>query len=71
MGASLNSHRAILKETYMSKAHPGFKAVQNQIASKQGISAQKAGAILAKRTREANPSAKKKNPYLRKVLSKK
>ena len=55
----------------MSKAHPGFKAVQNQIASKQGITAKRAGAILASRTRGASAAAKKKNPYLRRVLSKK
>jgi hypothetical protein len=71
MSATLGSHKAILKERYMSKKHPGFKNVQDQIASKQGLSQRQAGAILAKRTREASPSAKKKNPYLRKVLSKK
>lgn len=66
--ADLTSHRGILKEVYM--AHPGFKKVQSQIAAKQGITAQKAGAILASRTREASPEAKKKNPYLRRVLGK-
>ena len=55
----------------MSAAHPGFKAVQNKIAAKQGITAQRAGAILASRSRGASPEAKKKNPYLRKVLGKK
>ena len=29
------------------KPHPGFKAVQKQIAKKQGISQERAGAILA------------------------
>lgn len=73
-GASLGSAQAILKEVYSKKkkvAHPGFKKVQSQIAAKQGITAERAGAILAKRTREASPAAKKKNPYLRKVLKKK
>lgn len=69
MSATLGSHKAILKERYM--AHPGFKKVSQQIASKQGITQQRASAILAKRTREASPKAKKKNPYLRRVLEKK
>lgn len=51
----------------MSKTHPGFKKVQNQIAKKLGISPKRAGAILAKRTRSASPSAKKANPRLKRV----
>jgi len=47
--------------------HPGFKAVQNKIASKEGISKKAAGAILATSTRKASPAAKKKNPNLKKV----
>ena len=50
-----------------SKAHPGFKAVQAQIAKKQGISQDRAGAILAAGARKASPAAKKKNPNLMKV----
>jgi hypothetical protein len=50
-----------------SKAHPGFKAVQSKIAKKQGISKEKAGAILAASTRKASKAAKKKNPRLNKV----
>lgn len=50
-----------------SKKHPGFKAVQNKIAKKQGISKEKAGAILAASTRNASKKAKKKNPRLNKV----
>lgn len=49
------------------KKHPGFKAVQNTIASKQGISQKAAGAILAASTRKASVMAKRKNPRLRKV----
>ena len=52
----------------MSKAHPGFKAVQSEIAEKEGVSKKEAGAILAKSTRNASPAAKRKNPRLRKVL---
>ena len=50
-----------------SKAHPGFKAVQKGIAQREGISEDRAGAILASSTRNASAAAKKKNPRLRKV----
>lgn len=48
-------------------AHPGFAAVQNSIAKKEGISRERAGAILAASSRKASPAAKKKNPRLKKV----
>lgn len=51
----------------MAKAHPGFKAVQAKIAKKEGVSKKAAGAILAKSSRNASASAKKKNPRLNKV----
>ena len=51
----------------MLKKHPGFKAVQQKIASKQGVSQDVAGAILAASTRKASSSAKKKNPRLKRV----
>lgn len=51
----------------MAKAHPGFKAVQSKIASKEGISSKKAGAILAASTRGAPKAAKKANPRLKRV----
>lgn len=44
-----------------------FKAVQNKIAKKEGVSKKSAGAILAKSSRDASPAAKKKNPKLKKV----
>lgn len=47
--------------------HPGFKAVQSEIAAKQGYSKERAGAILAAATRRASPEAKKKNKMLLKV----
>jgi hypothetical protein len=50
-----------------SKKHPGFKAVQEKIAKKQGVSKKAAGAILAASSRNASPAAKKKNPKLKKV----
>lgn len=51
----------------MAEEHPGFKAVQSQIASKEGIGAKAAGAILASSTRNASPEAKEKNPNLNRV----
>lgn len=50
----------------MSDKHPGFKAIQSKIES-EGYSKKTAGAILAKKTRNASPAAKKKNPRLNRV----
>jgi len=47
--------------------HPGFAKIQEQIAKKQGISKDRAGAILAAGARKASPQAKKANPSLKKV----
>lgn len=47
--------------------HKGFKAVQKEIAKKQGVSLKSAGAILASAGRKASPKAKKLNPSLRKI----
>ena len=49
------------------KAHLGFKAVAKKIAAKQGVSTERAGAILAAGARKASPAAVKKNPALKKV----
>jgi hypothetical protein len=51
----------------MAGKHPGFKAVQSKIASKQGVSKKAAGAILASSSRGASAAAKKANPNLKKV----
>ena len=51
----------------MAKAHPGFKGAQRQIARKQGVSMERAGAILAAGSRKASPKAVRKNPKLKKV----
>lgn len=50
-----------------SAAHPGFKAVAGRIARKEGISKDRAGAILAASSRHASAAAKKHNPRLRRV----
>lgn len=49
------------------KAHPGFKAVQKQIAKKQGIGMERAGAILAAGARKASKKAVAANPRLKRV----
>lgn len=51
----------------MKKKHPGFKAVASQIAKKQGISMERASAIVAAGARKASPVAVKANPRLKKV----
>jgi len=53
------------------KKRRGFKAVQAEIARKQGISKERAGAILASQTRKASPAAKRRNPRLKRVRMKK
>lgn len=54
-----------------AKKGMGFKAAQNSIAKKEGVSKKAAGAILASAARKASPSAKKANPNLKKVQGKK
>lgn len=49
------------------KKHPGFKAVENKIAAKEGVSNDRAGAILAASSRNASAAAKKANPRLKRV----
>lgn len=49
----------------------GFKANQNAIAQREGVSKKSAGAILASNARNASPAAKAKNPNLLKVKGKK
>ena len=49
------------------KTHPGFKAVQKQIAKKQGVGMERAGAILAAGARKAGRKAVKANPRLKRV----
>ena len=51
-----------------AKKGMGFKKAQTGIAKKQGISMERAGAILASATRKASPAAKKANTNLKKVL---
>jgi len=55
------------QETMMKGKHPGFKKAQASIAKKQGVSKERAGAILAASSRGASAAAKKANPRLKKV----
>lgn len=53
------------------KSHPGFAKVQSGIARRSGVSMEAAGAILASSTRKASAKAKRKNPRLKRVATKK
>lgn len=50
-----------------STAHPGFAAVQARIAREQGVSKDRAGAILAAGRRKASAAAVRKNPRLKRI----
>jgi hypothetical protein len=50
-----------------TKRHPGFAAVQTSIARREGVSEERAGAMLAAGTRRASAAAKKRNPRLKRV----
>jgi len=54
----------------MASKHPGFSKVQSSI-QKEGYSKEAAGAILASSTRKASAKAKKANPRLKNVPTKK
>lgn len=54
----------------MSAKHPGFEREQEKISKKEGISKERAGAILASAARGASTKAKRANPALKKVKGK-
>lgn len=47
--------------------HPGFASVQASIAKKEGVSEERAGAMLAASTRRAGRKARLRNPRLNRV----
>ena len=51
----------------MASKHPGFAAVQSKISKSEGVSKDRAGAILAASSRGASKKAKKANPRLHRV----
>jgi hypothetical protein len=55
------------KKVKHTKAHPGFNTVADQIAQKEGVSPDRARAMLAASTRGASAKAKKANPRLKRV----
>lgn len=65
------STNLIGKKMKIKKKHPGFKKIASGIAKKEGISKERANAILASASRKASPAAKKANPKLKKVSKKK
>lgn len=57
----------ILRAGHNTSGHPGFKAVQSGIAKREGVSRERAGAILAASSRRASAKAKRANPRLKRV----
>jgi hypothetical protein len=55
------------QELVESKKHPGFKKVASDISKREGISKERASAILASSTRKSSDSAKRKNSRLKRV----
>lgn len=53
-----------------SKAHPGFNAVAKKVAAREGVSMDRARAIVAAGARNASAKAKRANPNLKKVRGK-
>jgi hypothetical protein len=54
----------------MTKQVRGFKNNQRKIAAQQGISMDRAGAILAAGTRKSSAKARRANPRLNRVRGK-
>jgi hypothetical protein len=68
---TMNTINAPMKKGGTVKKGMGFKAAQKMIMKKQGLSKERAGAILAAGARKASPAAKRKNPNLKKVKTSK
>jgi len=67
---STSANRTGAAHMAKSSKHPGFKAVQAKIASKEGVSKKNAGAILAASSRNASAASKRANPRLSLVRGK-
>jgi hypothetical protein len=57
----------LVRRKAMSAKHPGFAKAAASIAKSQGISSDRAGAILAAGARGASKKAVKGNPRLKRV----
>lgn len=55
------------KKSRSKAKHPGFAKAAASIARRQGVSPQRARAILAAGARKAGPKARKANPRLKRV----
>lgn len=64
--AKKGSKQAALMKLHGMK-HPGFENVAEDMAEKEGVSKERASAMLASKTRKASKAAKKANPNLKKV----
>lgn len=53
-----------------STKHPGFQAVAEGIARREGVPVERARAMLAARSRKASMKAKLANPRLKRVKGK-
>ena len=62
--------RGVKEVSDMGKAHPGFARASAAIAKRQGISQDRADAILAAGARKASPAAHRANPRLNRVKGK-
>ncbi len=60
-------NKALIAGYKHTSAHPGFKGVAAGIAKKEGVSRERAGAILASAARNASGAAHKANPRLARV----
>lgn len=66
-GTSAFASQKIIAKGALATKHPGFAVAARRIARKQGISMERARAILAAGARGASPAAKRRNPRLKKV----
>jgi len=61
------TRRDAVEHAVMAEKHPGFEKVASGIARREGVSKERARAMLAASTRRASVKAKMKNPRLRRV----
>lgn len=66
----VETHRQKTVTKLSDRMVKGFKKNAQRIANRQGVSYDRAAAILAAAARRASPAAKRKNPNLKKVKGK-
>lgn len=65
-----SGHMVRMMRRHQRESHPGFEHVSEGIAAREGISQERADAILASSSRKASAKAKRENPRLKKVRGK-